>query len=87
MSYKTIESSLPDGEVAKFSANVVELEDVTSFSIFNECGKKWELALMRPGGMEHYMQDAAAVGLIFDKKLSKIMAQILRHIADSLEKE
>lgn len=82
---KTIEIET-DGKLVKFSGRITKMDDDTvSFSLFNECGDKWEWGLMRPNGTEHYMPDVSAVGLIFNKVSAKGMAQILRYIADTLE--
>jgi hypothetical protein len=86
--FKTIETTLPDGKLIKFSGNVVKLDDdTTGFSIFNECGDHWEWGLLRTNEFEHYMPDALAVGLTFNKSSAKTMAATLRHIAEILDKE
>lgn len=78
---------IPNGDKSiKFSCSVTKVDDDSvAFSLFNECGDKWEWALMKSNGMEHYMPDVAAVGLTFGKLSTKAMAQVLRFIADALE--
>jgi len=85
--FKTIEINV-DGKLVKFSGSVTDLDkDTIAFSLFNDCGDKWEWSLMKHNGMEHYTPDAAAVGLTFGKQSTKVMAQILRFIADTLEEQ
>ena len=84
---KTIEATI-NGKLVKFSGSITKLDkDTIAFSLFNDCGEKWEWGLMKSNGMEHYMPDAAAVGLTFNKTSAKTMAEVLKYIAEELERQ
>lgn len=87
MKTKTIETTLDDGTKVDITTSVNGNENIIGFSLVNNSAIKWEYAMQKHDGTEHYFESPYAVGLYVETRSAAAMAKALRSLADDLESE
>ena len=60
-------------------------QDNIFFALRNDKGGPWEISWQKYNDKDYFMPSVTGIGLIFDKHNAKVMAQVLRQMANDLE--